>query len=172
MNSFNGTFVEKRYDELGNVYVTFKTGSYQDREIVKELQKDALYRLKCAEVKSRRSLEQNNYLWALIHDISEARNSERATSGDDWEIYIEALERAQAKFEIVACLPQALPLLKQQFRAVKELNEFEHKGRTFKQVKVFYGSSKMDAAEMAQLLNTVIDMAVEEGVELRTYDYE
>ena len=172
MNSFNGTYTEKKFDESGNAYITFKVSSYQDREIIKNLEKDTLYRLKLAEVKSKRTLEQNNYLWALIHDISVSRNTDRATSCDDWDIYLEALEKAQAKFEIVACLPQALPMLKQQFRAIKELNEFEHKGRTFKQVKVFYGSSKMDVREMAQLLNTVIDMAVSEGVELRSYEYE
>lgn len=39
------------------------------------------------------------------------------------------------------------------------------------QVKVFYGSSKMDVKEMAKLIDTVLDMAAEEGVELIAFDY-
>ena len=51
----------------------------------------------------------------------------------------------------------------------KVLNEFEHKGKTFLQVKVFYGSSKLDVAEMAKLLDIVIMMAQKEGIELTYY---
>lgn len=170
--NFNATYLEKRMDDEQGIYLTFKPYSWADKQIIKELEKGAIYRLKLVPVKAKRSQEQNNYMWALIHEISVAENGEMATSEDDWEIYIRALEKAQAKFEYVACLPEAEPLIKQQFRAVKEMNEFEHNGRTFKQLKVFYGSSKMDVKEMAKLLDVVIGMAQENGIDLVTKKYE
>lgn len=167
MNTFRAKFLRKARNEEGRTEITLELASVQDDLIIEQLQKNALYRLNFSEVKSKRTLQQSAYMWALIHDISMARNGELATSDDDWVVYIESLERAQAKFEYVACLPEAYELLKHQFRATKIMNEFEHNGKTFIQAKVFYGSSKMDVKEMAKLLDTVIMMAQEEGVELR-----
>ena len=171
MNTFKARFLRKARNEEGRLEITLEVSSIQDELVVEQLEKNALYRLKTDEVRSKRSIEQNAYLWTLIHDISEARNGTLATSDNDWDIYLEALEKAQAKFEYVACLPEAYEMLKGQFRASKIMNEFEHNGKTFVQAKVFYGSSKMDVKEMAKLLDTVIMMAQEEGVELREVGY-
>ena len=166
MNTFNARYLRRSRNEDGHTEIVLELSSVRDEVIIEEIEK-ALYRVSMTPVKSKRSLDQNAYLWTLLHDISVARNGELATSESDWEVYIEALERAQAKFEYVACLPEAYELLKQQFRATKIMNEFEHNGKTFIQAKVFYGSSKMDVKEMAKLLDTVIMMAQAEGVELR-----
>ena len=167
MNTFNARYLRRSRNEEGRTEIVLELSSVRDEVIIEELQKNALYRLNFSEIKSKKTLQQSHYLWSLLHDISVARNGELATSESDWEVYIEALERAQAKFEYVACLPEAYELLKQQFRATKIMNEFEHNGKTFIQAKVFYGSSKMDVKEMAKLLDTVIMMAQAEGVELR-----
>ena len=164
--NINAEYKERKTNENGEVELTFVLKSISDKVKAEELQK-VLYRISLTEIRSKKTLQQSHYLWSLLHDISVARNGELATSESDWEVYIEALERAQAKFEYVACLPEAYELLKHQFRATKIMNEFEHNGKTFIQAKVFYGSSKMDVKEMAKLLDTVIIMAQQEGVELR-----
>lgn len=164
--NINAEYKERKTNENGEVELTFVLKSISDKVKAEELQK-VLYRISLTEIRSKKTLQQSHYLWSLLHDISVARNGELATSESDWEVYIEALERAQAKFEYVACLPEAYELLKGQFRATKIMNEFEHNGKTFIQAKVFYGSSKMDVKEMAKLLDTVIMMAQDEGVELR-----
>ena len=165
MKSFNAVFTRKTTNDDGSVEVVFTAKSYIDKEIIKLLEKGAVYTLKLAEPKSKRTIRQNNYLWSLIHDISVADNSEMATSDDDWDVYLEALERAQAKFEIIRIKPEGLPLLKEHFRAVKELNRFTtEKGVEMVQCKVYYGSSKMDIKEMAKLLDTVLDMARERDI--------
>lgn len=164
MNTFNARYVRKSRNEDGRLEITLEVNSVHDEVIIEEIEK-ALYRVNMTPVKSKRSIQQNKYLWELIHDISVERNG-TPTSDDDWDVYLEALEKAQAKFEYVACLPEAYELLKRQFRATKIMNEFEHNDKTFLQLKVFYGSSKMDVKEMAKLLDTVIMMAQEEGVVL------
>ena len=157
--NFTANYLKRVVNEDGDTEVTFKISNYRDKEIIKELQKDVLYRINCNVVKSKRTIEQNKLMWALIHEINVARGTERAT--DDWDIYIEALERAGAKYEYMAVLPEAEGLLKENFRAVQYMNSFEHKGRTFNSYKVFYGSSKMNTKEMTVLLETVLDMASE-----------
>lgn len=173
MNTFNAKYIRKITTEEGRTEITLELNSYMDNQVVSQLEKGSLYRLKWAEIKSKRSIQQNNLLWSLIHEISVGRNSEMATSDDDWDIYIEALEKAQAKCEIIAIRPEAIPMLKESFRAVRELNRFvTEKGVEMAQCKVFYGSSKMDISEMGKLLDTVIMMAQEQGIELRSWEYD
>lgn len=163
--NFTANYLKKVTNEEGNTEITFVINNYRDKEVIKELEKDVPYRIGCNVIKSKRSIEQNKLMWALIHEINVARGTERAT--DDMNIYIEALERAGAKYEYLAVLPGSEAILKEQFRAIKQMNSFEHNGRTFNSYKVFYGSSKMDTKEMTTLLETVLDMAAEIGVYIR-----
>ena len=162
--------VNKRViNEDGNLELTLEINNLYHQEQIKELKKDVDYRIEIEEVKSTRSIYQNNLMWKIIHDIAIARGGDRA-SEDDWNIYLEALERTGAKFEYIAVLPQAEDILKKQFRAIKLMNSFEHKGKTFNQYKVYYGSSKLNTKEMSLLLDMVKDIAVESGVDISVYE--
>lgn len=162
--------VNKRViNEDGNLELTLEINNLYHQEQIKELKKDVDYRIEIEEVKSTRSIYQNNLMWKIIHDIAIARGGDRA-SEDDWNIYLEALERTGAKFEYIAVLPQAEDILKKQFRAIKLMNTFEHKGKTFNQYKVYYGSSKLNTKEMSLLLEMVKDIAVENGVDISIYE--
>lgn len=173
MTTFYGQYLRKYINEQGRAEIVLELDSHLDGQLVGGLEKGVLYRFKTIEIKSKRSLQQNNLMWELIHEISVSRNSELATNDDDWNVYIEALEKAQAKFTFIAIKPEALKLLKDNFRAVKELNKFTtEKGVEMVQCKVFYGSSKMDVQEMAKLIDTVIMMAQEEGIDIRANEYE
>lgn len=165
MEKIYAQFDRLTYDRNQDIEITFKVKGYVNKTLATQLQEQTVYRLDIKEAKSQRTHQQNSFMWALIHDISVARNTDRATNDDDWDIYIEALERAQAKFEYFQCRKQALEMLKESFRAVKVLNEFTNeKGFEMVTIKAFYGSSTMDISEMAHLLDTVIDMAEESGV--------
>ena len=173
MNTFNAYYTRKHLDEDGNVELIFTVKNFADIEISKELEKGKFYRLKFAEAKSTRSIQQNKYLWSLLEEIAEADNGERYTSDDVWDCYIEALERANAKFEYFAIKREGINLLKPHFRAIKEVNTFiTEKGVEMVQCKGFYGSSKMDMKEMAKLIDMVLDMASERGIVLKEFKYE
>ena len=165
-----GEYVRRAIDENGDIELTFKIHNYRDKEISKELEKEVIYKIGLTVAKSKRTLEQNALMWELIHEINIARGTNRAN--DDFDIYIEALQRAGVKTEYIAALPETEEMLKKQFRAVKYINSFEHKGKTFNQYRVYLGSSKMDKTEMKLLLDTVLDMASEVGVEPRVNIYE
>lgn len=162
--------VNKRVvNEEGNLELTIEVNNLFQQEQLRSLDKTKEYRFEIDEVKQARSIYQNNLMWKIIHDIAIARGGDRA-SEDDWNIYLEALERTGAKFEYIAVLPQAENILKEQFRAVKLMNTFEHKGKTFNQYKVYYGSSKLNTKEMSLMIETIKDMAVESEVDVSVYE--
>lgn len=154
-HNYNAKLIRRMTDEEGNIEVTFLVKGYANKLAVSELKKDLDYRIQLAEISSKRSNEQNKLLWLLLHEISEKLHQ------SDEDTYINALELAEAKFEYVACLPEAEHILTNNYRAVKLMNSFEHNGRTFNQYRVYDGSSKMNTKEMGKLLDTVIQMAVE-----------
>ena len=164
-----GKPIKRVVNEDGNVEITLLIENFRNQQLVKELEKEKEYLIEFNILKSKRSIEQNKMLWKLIHDISQCINGERANDEDDWNIYLQALEKAGAKYEYIAVLPKAEKILKQQFRAVKLMNSFEHNGRTFNSYKVYYGSSKMNTKEMTLLIDTVLDMAAECGIDTSIY---
>lgn len=172
MKSFNAVLVRRSIDEEGNAEVTFRLNGITDELIAKDLQKGILYRIQLSEVKSKRSIEQNNFLWAVIHEIAVAESGQNATSDDDWDVYIRALEKADARVDYIACLPEAYEDVKKQFRAVRKMNEFEHNGKTFYQLKVIYGSSHLKTDEMSKLIDAVLDIAAQEGIVITESRYE
>lgn len=143
--------------------LTLNITNYRHIEMLKELQAETLYSIEIKEAKSKRSLQQNAYLWALLSEIDKTVNGER--SNDEWSIYIEALERAGAKCEYIGALPETERLLKENFRAIKFIKKIDLNGVDGNMYKVFFGSSKMDKTEMGELIDTVLDMAEEVGIE-------
>lgn len=167
MRSFNAQYARKQTTEEGRVEVVFTLGSYADELIATALEKGTAYRMALTPVKSKRTLEQNALMWSTIHEIAVAENGEKATTDDEWDIYVQCLEKAGAKCEVVVVREEALPMLAETFRAYRVMGTVESpKGWQMAQAKVFYGSSKMDASEMGKLLDVVIDRAYQNGVVL------
>ena len=85
-------------------------------------------------------------MWALIGEIDKARNGDR--SNDDWEIYLEALVRAGAKYTHLLVEPMAESMLRDSFRAIQLVRRIKLGDKVFNDYKCFYGSSKLDKKEM------------------------
>ena len=147
--------------------VSFSVDNYRQMQLIKELEKDKRYSVEVKEIKSKRSIEQNRLLWALMHDIDVAVNGER--SNDEWSVYIYCLERAGAKYEYIGCLPEAEEMLKENFRAVKFIKKIDLNGKDGHMYKCFIGSSRMNTKEMTLLIDTALDVAAEVGIETSYY---
>ena len=142
--------------------LTLKIDNLQHAKMAEEIKQDTLLSVEINEAKSKRSIEQNRLLWKLLSEIDKAVNGWR--SNDEWSFYIEALERCSAKFEYIACIEDAEEMLKKVFRAVKFVKVYDAEKR-LNEYKCFYGSSKMNKQEMTMLIETVLDMAIEAGLE-------
>lgn len=129
-----------------------------------ELDQNKNYLIEIKEPKIKRSLESNRLLWLLIHKIA------KKTSQDDMEIYITALERADAKSDYIITRRNIEEELRKNFRAVKFVRMQEVNGKDCYVFKVYIGSSKMNTKEMTELLDIVYQMCSELGVAMEEYE--
>lgn len=129
------------------------------KHLIQELNKEDLYSITISKARDKRTEQQNKYMWALIGEIDKARNGDR--SNDDWGIYLEALVRAGAKFTHLLVEPEAESMLRDSFRAIQLVRRIKVGEKIFNDYKCFYGSSKLDKKEMADVIETILDMASE-----------
>lgn len=163
-----GKIKELMMDIEGRGMATFTLENLHHMQMIKELDREKTYSIDIKEAKSKRSLQQNKYLWALLSDIDKRVNGER--SNDEWSIYINALERTGAKYEYIVCIKEAEELLKENFRAIKFIKNVDVNGKEGCMFKCFYGSSKMNTKEFSLLIETVLDMAQAVGIETTYYE--
>lgn len=129
-----------------------------------ELNQEKEYAIEIKEIKSKRSLQQNKYMWSLIHEIASNQ------SMDDMEIYIQVLEECNTKYEYVLAQENAEDKLRKGFRAVKVVRPEEHNGKQFYVYKCFLGSSNFNIEEMKQLLDVVISWCYELNIPTDIYE--
>ena len=126
-----------------------------------EVDLEKKYSLEIKEVKSKRTLQQNKYMWALIHEIAHHESMNQ----NEVEIYSLALEEANSKYIYLMGTPEAEDELKKNFRAVRVVRPTIENGKEFIVYKCFIGTSKMDTKEMKKVLDIIIAWAEELGIE-------
>ncbi len=126
-----------------------------------ELDVDKEYMIEIREVRSKRTIQQNKYMWALIREIA---NNETIKQNET-EIYSLALEEADAKYIYLLGVPEVEDELKKNFRAVRVVRTTVENGKEFIVYKCFIGTSKMDTKEMTRVLEIIIAWAKELGIE-------
>lgn len=131
-------------------------------DIVKKLMEMDLTKVYVVDIKEyrhKRSIEQNKKLWYLIHKIA------KTTSSDDMQVYCGILEKADVKSDYLITAINMENELKKSFRAVKFIRMQEVNGKECYVYKVYIGSSKLDTKEMSELLDIVLNICGELGIE-------
>ena len=131
-----------------------------------KLDMDKVYICEIKEYKSKRSLEQNKLLWKLIHRIA------KETYQSDMDVYCTALERADALSDYVITATDMGDALRKTFRGVKFIRKQEVNGKECFVWKVYLGSSKMNTAEMNELIEIAMQICSELGIDTREEYYE
>lgn len=148
-------------DKAKNLIVQFKIENGFYKEQVKLLEAKE-YGLEVREIKSKRSIQQNNYMWALIREIAQAMGE-----ADEMDIYCHALTKANIKYAYILTEPKVkIDDLRMNFRAVQLVSKVDVNGREANQYKVFIGSSKFSSDEMSRLIDSLLDMASELDIEV------
>ncbi len=159
-----GDYTRKVVNEEGNLELTIVVKNYNDKKRIDELNKDT-YSFEIKKPKSKRSLEQNSLLWALIREMAPVMQM------DEMDIYIQLLESANAKYDYLLGLPIIENELKRNFRAVKvEGVEFINEQMMYK-YKCFYGSSKFDTKEMTTLIDKALSYCAELDIQVPQNQY-
>ena len=126
-----------------------------------DLELDKEYSMEIKEVRSHRTLQQNKYMWALIHEIAHHESMNQS----EVEVYTLALEEANAKYIYLLGTPEIEDELKKNFRAVRVVRPTIENGKEFIVYKCFIGTSKMDTKEMTKVVDIIIAWAEELGIE-------
>lgn len=145
--------VQAEIFDISEGIITLRTNNLVDK-----LEVDKMYNVDFKRYYSSRSLEQNRLMWKIIQKLA------KETDNDEWDIYIQGLEKADCLSEYLMILPEAFESIKQSFRAVKVCERRDYNGKQMLVVKVFVGSSKFDTQEMTELINYFIKLASEFGV--------
>ena len=131
----------------------------QQLELDLDLNKEYVFEIK--EVKSKRTIQQNKYMWALIHEIAHHESMNQT----EVEIYSLALEEANAKYIYLLGTKDVEDELRKNFRAVRVVRPTVENGKEFIVYKCFVGTSKMDTKEMTKVLDIIVAWAEELGIE-------
>lgn len=118
-----------------------------------EQDKEKLYEIK--EVKEKRSLNSNSYLWLLCTKISEIINLPKE------EVYIKMLEDYGVSL-LIPLAPEYNP--EGFFKYYKYFDKGVLNGKECIWYKVLKGSSQYDSKEMSVLLNGVVEEAKQLGI--------
>lgn len=158
-------FLRKLSTEEGEMEITFLVSNWNYKRFCNDLEKKA-YTLDIKAIRSKRTLNQNAYFWALVNEIDESLNGHRKNND---ELYAQLLEMADAKYEYIQIVDTALPMLKENFRAVKVMKHKQENGNDCVVCKCFYGSSNFDKEEMNKLIDVTLDYASQLGIDTTFY---
>lgn len=161
-----GELLQRTTDEEGNMNITFKINNWRYRNYLQKLDKKE-YSIVLSDIRNARTLQQNKYLWALIHDICE---NENAQSNDLDEMYCHLLMLAGAKYTFASIIEDGVEDVKKEMRYVRVLEyETRANGNRFANCQIFIGSSKFNTKEMAKLIDTTIEYAENLGIDTAYY---
>lgn len=128
--------------------------------------KDVPYQAEIKEVREKRSLDSNAYLWVLIGKLSGVLGIPPV------DIYREAIRDVGNNYEVMPIKTSSLEHWKYIWTSngmgwiVEELGESKLKGYT--NVMSFYGSSIYDKDQMSRLIGIIVEECKANGIETAT----
>lgn len=159
----NATFRARIIDSEHHAHLNFLVTNFRHVTWLDELEQDKEYSLEIKKVKSQRSLQQNKFMWELLHQL------ERVTREVAMDWYIKALVETGAVVDYVWGTEDTETTLKKSFRAVQKVKPHKIKNSDGWLYRVIVGSSKFNIEEMNQLLDTVIRYCNEHNINTEVY---
>lgn len=145
-------------DPREGIQATYKLAAGKDYDIVAHREK--------------RSLNANSYAWALIHKIAaELSKPPSGTPTTPLEVYRRAIsELPDAEATFVSCAEEAAPAFIRSWEEGhigRQCEQFEGSAPGYVTIRCIYGSSDYDRAEMAMLIDRLVQDAQALGIETR-----
>ena len=146
--------------------VIFDVPTYQAKWL-EELDQTKEYKVDIKEVKSKKSLQQNNFAWQLMTDI--ARQLDIFPNAED--VYMKVMELAHIKTVFLQGVPESKKDLLRAFRCVVERDTRKsEKGVETKMYECYYGMSYFGKEETSNFIDALLLFAEENGVSTAEYD--
>lgn len=134
-------------------------------EELDELMAKDVVSVEIKEYHPKRSLDANAYCWVLLGKLGAKLNESPV------DIYRESIRDIGGNYDVVCVTNDALPSLLRNWshNGLGWLTEtFDSKIPNCTNVKLFYGSSVYDTAQMSKLINVVVDACKAQGISTET----
>lgn len=102
--------------------------------------------------RKKRSLNANNYAWAIITQIADVLRASKE------EIYFQMLKR-YGPSSVISVVKEAAEVFEKSVKYCEEFGESELNGKNFKHIKVYMGSSEFDTRQMAIFIDGIVSEA-------------
>lgn len=136
--------------------MTFTGTKAEISQFLFKLDKETIWDIKVDKHRNKRSLNANNYAWALINEIANAMRLSKE------EVYFQMLkDYGQRTF--MSMLYDINP--KQYFKYYELSGTFKQGGNTFNSYIVFKGTSEYDSKEMSIFIDGLVQEARALGIE-------
>ena len=128
---------------------------------------DELYKIEIKKVKSRKSLQQNNFAWALMSEIAKSMD----LYPDPESVYLDIVKMSKIKTEYIMALDDegVVRSLKKAFRAVIKKDERDYNGKQMAVYECCYGMSTFDKDDMTRFIDVLLDYATKNGIDVNEY---
>ena len=148
-----------------NAIVSFSIPYFQAKWL-NELD-DEIYKIEIKKVKSKKSLQQNNFAWALMSEIARTLD----LYPDAESVYINVVKMAKIKTEYIMALDDenVVRSLKNAFRAVIKVDDRDYNGKQMAVYECCYGMSTFEKDEMTRFIDVLLDYATQNGVNVNEY---
>lgn len=156
------TFTDARIQTDGGVWLCLKVNEdAQARQFVMKKQ-DRLYDVEIKQHREKRSLEANNYLWALLDKLADVLHTTKE------ELYLQKVREVG--------IYKDFHLTEDEYRTFRVAWEGMGTGWPTEQVdytpdgerlviRAYYGSSRYNKKQMSRLLDSVVEDCKEQGIE-------
>jgi hypothetical protein len=164
-------YKRKSINEDRELEITFSIPAYQAK-LIETLEKSKQYDIEINEYKSNRTKKQNRAMWLLLGEIDKVMNGGKRTRTGDEELYCDALERANIKYDVKPVEVSMVDIIKKAkgVRGLKILEQRNVNNVEFYICKIYFGSSKFTTKEMYDLMEIILDMASEEGLDIEYWE--
>lgn len=145
--------------------VSFVIPNYQSKWLVELTDED--YKIEIKKVKSKKSLQQNNYAWAIMGEIASTLD----LYPDSESVYLQIVKMAKIKTEYIMALDDegVINSLKKAFRVIKKVDDRDYNGKQMGVFECSYGMSKFDKEEMVRFIDVLLDFATKNGISVDEY---
>lgn len=154
------TRVRRSQDRDGNLTITLelsKADWWKARRFLEEMAAQPRpLEVTFREPKSKRTLDQNAYFWALVGEIA------RVLNADNYSVYLALLESYTTPIWLVMPVAAREQLLKEPFRVINIQAEQEDDTAT---ALCWYSSKYLDTAEFSRLLDATLEEARQVGID-------
>lgn len=138
-----------------------------DIEKLKNFKQGDLCRIEIKRPKDKRTLEQNRYIWEIIHQIDKRVNG---YISDETAIYKQLLRQAKIKTDYIQALETIKPRLEEIYRIVEEVERRTGDKNESVLYRCYIGTSKFTKQEMSDFIEVLITRAYQEGIDIMQYE--